>query len=77
MSDERPATPPAEPPPASLGQVARAVAWSFFGVRKGHHMADDARRIRPLQVVVVGVAAAVLLVVALIALVRVIVAGAG
>ena len=54
---------------ATLFQVAGAVVWSFFGIRKGKHMRQDAVTIKPLQVVVVGVLLAVVLVFALIALV--------
>ena len=57
------------PKQATLFQVAGAVFWSFFGIRKGKHMRQDAVTIKPLQVVVVGVLLAVVLVFALIALV--------
>ena len=57
------------PKEATLVQVAGAVLWSFFGIRKGQHMTQDAVTIKPLQVVVVGVILAVMLVFALIALV--------
>jgi hypothetical protein len=56
--------------------VARAVFWSFLGVRKGAAMSDDTQRIRPYQVIVVGLAMAALLVSSLIMLVRMIVAAA-
>jgi hypothetical protein len=62
--------PPAEPKQASMGQVVHAVFWSFFGVRKGKHMQQDAVTMKPLQVIVVGVLFAVVLVFALLALVR-------
>ena len=68
-----------EPPPsndgrksATLPQVAGAVFWSFFGVRKGKAMQRDAVTIKPVQVIVVGVAFAASIVLALLALVRVI-----
>jgi len=72
--------PPDAGPPASnderkaatLPQVAGAVFWSFFGVRKGKAMQRDAVTIKPLQVIVVGVVFAALLVLALLVLVRVI-----
>ena len=67
------------PPPSSDGrksatlpQVAGAVFWSFFGVRKGKAMQRDAVTIKPAQVIVIGVAFAALIVLALLALVRVI-----
>ena len=67
-----PESPPPEPPPArpaTLAETARAVFWSFFGVRKGKDMQRDAATLRPVPVVLVGIAAAALLVLALIALV--------
>ncbi len=61
---------PAEPPRnATLGQVASAVFGSFFGVRKGRDMQRDAVTIRPLHVVLVGLAAALVFVLALVVLV--------
>ena len=65
-------SPSAEPKNATLAQVAGAVFWSFFGVRKGKSMQRDAVTIKPLQVVVAGVALAALIVFALLALVRVV-----
>ena len=62
---------PGEPPPtASLLQVAGAVFWSFFGVRKGSAMSRDTVTIKPLHVIIVGVVLAAVLVFALIGLVR-------
>jgi hypothetical protein len=58
--------------PASLLQVASAVFWSFFGVRKGRHMLQDMESIKPQQVIIVGLLSALAIVLALIALVRVI-----
>ena len=64
--------PSTQPKTATLPQVAGAVFWSFFGVRKGKSMQRDAVTIKPLQVIVGGVAFAALLVIALLVLVRVI-----
>jgi DUF2970 family protein len=61
---------PGEPKQASLIQVAGAVFWSFFGVRKGKDMQKDAVTINPLQVIIVGVLFAAAIVFALLALVR-------
>jgi hypothetical protein len=85
-----PPTPPARPSPpsppaptsapskpASLLQVVGAVFWSFFGVRKGHHMAADVSSIKPLHVVVVGVVLGVAFVLTLILVVRFVLASAG
>ena len=72
-SESDPAGPPSKaaesPRKASFAEVASAVFWSFFGVRKGRDMQRDAVTIRPLHVVLVGVAAALLFVLALVALV--------
>lgn len=79
MNDPVPTPPPeadaAEkpgPPQATLGQVAGAVFWSFFGVRKGDAMRRDLVTIRPHQVIIVGILIAACLVVALLILVRLI-----
>jgi hypothetical protein len=73
-----PETPPSEPPrQATLKDVAGAVIWGFLGVRKGKAMQRDVVSIRPWQVVVVGLLAGAAFVVALLVLVRLIVASAG
>lgn len=70
-------SPPATPPQASLRQVAGAVFWSFFGVRKGKAMRHDAVTVRPHQVIIVGVVAAAVFVFTLIVVVRTILTFAG
>jgi hypothetical protein len=60
---------------ATLRQVAAAVFWSFFGVRKGQSMAEDTTTIRLHQLVIVGVLAGAVFVLALIALVTFITRG--
>lgn len=82
MSDPSPPSPPLRPedasrPNASLRQVVGAVFWSFFGVRKGNSMRQDAVKIRPHQVILVGVALAAVFVFALLLVVRVILRSAG
>jgi hypothetical protein len=52
--------------------VAGAVFWSFFGVRKGRDMLQDTTTINPFHVVIVGLLAGLLFVLALVALVTVI-----
>jgi hypothetical protein len=64
-----PSHPAESPKNASLAQVAGAVFWSFFGIRKGRDMQRDSVTIRPLHVVLVGLAAALVFVLALVALV--------
>ena len=60
-----------EPPPAraTLLQIASAVFWSFFGVRKGKDMERDAVTIKPLHIVIAGLVAGVVFVLLLVALV--------
>jgi hypothetical protein len=72
-----PAEPPSEPAPATFAQVAGAVFWSFFGVRKGRHMLQDTTTIKPLHVVIVGLLSGLVFVLALIALVTFITRSAG
>ena len=63
--------------PATFAQVAGAVFWSFFGVRKGRAMARDAVTIRPLHIVVVGVLAGAAFVATLLIVVRLVLRAAG
>jgi hypothetical protein len=57
----------------SFGQTARAVAWSFFGVRKSSDFEKDASQINPIHVVIAGLVAAAIFVIGLILLVRMVV----
>ena len=69
-----------DPPPprqARLGEVVSAVLWSFFGVRKGSKMQEDAVSIRPHQVIIVGVALAAVFVVVMLLIVRTVIRMAG
>ena len=61
---------PAPQPSASVWRTLRAVAWSFFGVRNRRGSDEDMARVTPLQLVVAGLFAAFVLVLALIALVN-------
>ena len=54
----------------SFVQTLKAVAWSFFGVRKSSDYAQDVAKINPVHVIVAGVLAAVLFVVGHVLLVR-------
>ena len=75
-----PLPPSDEPPPprqASLRELFGAVFWSFFGVRKGKHMHRDAVTIRPHQVVIVGLVAGAIFVLALLLIVRLVLRLAG
>jgi hypothetical protein len=54
----------------SFGQTFKAVAWSFFGVRKASEYEKDVTQLNPLHVIVAGLLAAVVFVVALVLLVQ-------
>lgn len=54
----------------SFAQTLRAVGWSFFGVRKSAEHAKDLEQLNPLHVVIAGLVAAVVFIVALVLIVR-------
>ena len=54
----------------SFGQTMRAVAWSFFGVRRSADHANDVDKLNPLHVVIAGVIGGALFVALLVLLVR-------
>ena len=56
-------------PRASLLRTVRAVAWSFLGLRRGSGLEQDAR-LNPVHVMVVGLVAVFVFVLALAALVH-------
>jgi hypothetical protein len=58
---------------ASPWTVAKAVFWSFFGIRRKQDYEADAVRLTPAQVVVAGLIGAALLVTVLLVLVRIII----
>ena len=58
---------------ASPLQVARAVFWSFLGVRKSVEHEKDLARIKPAQVVIAGLVGALIFVLSLVLLVKFIV----
>ena len=71
MSDDQ------TPPPASavrrkgsLLRTVRAVAWAFFGLRKGSEYQKDLESINPLHIIAVALFGFLLLVLSLIALVK-------
>ncbi len=55
---------------ASLLQVAKAVFWSFLGIRKRRDYETDSVELKPQQVIVAGLIGAAVLVLGLILLVR-------
>jgi len=54
----------------SFAQTLRAVAWSFFGVRKGSEYEKDVSQLNPVHVVIAGVIGAALFIIALLLLVN-------
>ena len=54
----------------SFGQTLRAVGWSFFGVRKSAEHEKDMAQLNPVHVVIAGVVAAAVFIVALVLIVR-------
>lgn len=55
---------------ASLRQTISAVAWSFFGVRRGRDHEQDMARLNPVHVIIAGVLGAALFVLVLVLVVR-------
>ena len=58
---------------ASLLQIARAVFWSFLGIRKRRDYEADSVELKPQQVIVAGLIGAAFLVLGLILLVRLVI----
>ena len=56
--------------PASPLQTMRAVAWSFFGIRRSAGYAEDVQKLNPVHVVIGGIVGAALFVGAIVLLVR-------
>ena len=70
MSDEPEAPARAAARRGSLGGTIRAVAWSFFGVRKASDYERDVSELNPVHVIIAGVVGAALFVLALVLLVN-------
>ena len=54
----------------SFLQTMRAVAWSFFGVRRSADYAQDVAKLNPVHVIIAGVFGAAVFVLALVLLVQ-------
>ncbi|HEY5324901.1 MAG TPA: DUF2970 domain-containing protein [Caldimonas sp.] len=61
---------PAAARKGSLVRTLGAVAWSFFGVRKSRDLERDVAELKPVHVILVGLAVAAAFVVALVLLVN-------
>ena len=53
-----------------LRQLFRAVAWSFFGVRRGSEYEKDVTQLNPVHVIVAGIVSAAVFVLGLVMLVK-------
>ncbi|MBT9494898.1 MAG: DUF2970 domain-containing protein [Paucibacter sp.] len=56
--------------PLSFVQTMKAVAWSFFGVRRGADYEKDVAQLNPVHVIIAGILGAVLFVLVLVMLVQ-------
>lgn len=54
----------------SFLQTLKAVAWSFFGVRKASGYEEDVAKINPVHVIIAGILAALVFVLGLVWLVQ-------
>jgi Protein of unknown function (DUF2970) len=54
----------------SFVQTMKAVAWSFFGVRKSADYERDLHQLNPVHLIIAGIAGAALFVIVLIVLVK-------
>jgi hypothetical protein len=57
-------------PRGSVVRTFKAVAWSFFGVRKASEYEKDVSQLNPVHVIAAGIVAAALFVLALVVLVK-------
>jgi len=51
-------------------QTMKAVAWGFFGVRKGKGYTEDIAKLNPVHLILAGVLAAILFVLLLVSIAR-------
>jgi len=58
------------PKTASPLQVAKAVFWSFLGIRRRAEHESDAAQLKPVHVIVAGIVGAAIFVLSLVLLVR-------
>ncbi len=56
--------------PASVLQTFRAVAWSFFGIRRSADQAQDMQKLNPVHLIIAGLVSAAVFVLVLVLLVR-------
>ena len=72
MTERKTPDPGAEAPSLlrQLGQTARAVFWSFFGVRKRADYAADSARLNPVHVIIMAIVGAALFIATLLVIVN-------
>lgn len=71
----RPESPLAQAQPAaSFWRSVRTVAWGFLGIRKKSGYQDDLAHVNPFHVILVGIVGALLFVLALVGIVKWVVA---
>jgi hypothetical protein len=56
--------------PASFLQTVKAIAWAFFGVRRGADYEKDVARLNPVHMIIAGVIGALIFVLVLVLLVN-------
>ena len=66
-------TEPRTPKKATALQVAKAVFWSFLGIRKRRDYESDSVELKPQQVILAGLIGAAIFVASLILLVRLVI----
>ncbi len=54
----------------SFGQTVRAIAWAFFGVRKGSEYEKDVSHLNPVHVIIAGLIGALLFIAVLVGIAR-------
>ncbi|MDI4632557.1 DUF2970 domain-containing protein [Pelomonas sp. V22] len=54
----------------SFFQTVKAIAWAFFGVRRGADYDKDVAQLNPVHVIIAGIIGAVLFVLALVLIVQ-------
>jgi hypothetical protein len=54
----------------SFIQTVKAIAWAFFGVRRGAEYDKDVAQLNPVHVIIAGIIGAVLFVLALVLIVQ-------
>ena len=60
---------------STLWRTIKAVSWAFLGIRKGSEFRQDLTELKPVHIIIVGVASALIFVLVLVGLVNWVVAG--